>query len=429
MNLLFTNDRAGAYPPSWYAGTAPSLPLQPPLQGRVQADVCVIGAGYTGLSAALHLAQMGARVVVLEAQRIGFGASGRNGGQVGSGQRVDQMALERWLGQDHAQQLWGLGEDAKALVQTLLAQHQINADWTPGILSAARRPAERDWLNRYADHVARVYGYEAITALAPDQFQALLPSPAYCGGALDQGAGHVHPLKYALGLARAALDQGTVIHENSLVLTAKPGLVRTQTGHIEAPQILLACNGYLGGLNRHTTARVMPINNFIAATAPLDDPSKTLNTKAAVADQDFVVNYFRLSPDNRLLFGGGESYSTRFPADLDRTIRKPLARIFPHLADVPFTHTWGGTLAVTRSRMPFLAQPQPGLWTATGYSGHGVSMATLAGKLVAQAIQGQNSGFETVSKLPSLRFPGGASLRSPLLKLGMAWYALRDRIG
>ena len=433
MNLLDANDRAGQYPPSWYAATANALPPFAPLTGEVRADVCVVGAGYTGLSAALHLAQAGLSVVLLEAQRVGFGASGRNGGQLGSGQRVEQDGLEPLVGMEAAQKLWSLGEEAKDLVRALIRDHDIACDLKPGVAHIGFTARETDELHRYADHMRDHYGYDQIETLDRDACQALCPSPAYHGGTLDMGAGHLHPLNFALGLARAAQGAGVAIHEASRVQKITPGTkvrIDTDQGHVLADHAILACNGYLGDLNRQVAARVMPINNFIAATAPLgDDAARVLTRDVAVADTKFVVNYFRLSADKRLLFGGGESYGYRFPADIAAKVRKPMCEIFPHLRDVPIDYAWGGTLAITMRRLPYLARVAPNILSASGYSGHGLGTATHAGMLMARAIQGQAEGFDTMAALPIPAFPGGAALRSPLLVLAMSWYALRDRLG
>ena len=433
MNLLYVNDRRGAYPNSWYAATATPLDRFGPLKGETRADVCVIGGGYTGLSAALHLAQAGRRVVLLEAQRVGFGASGRNGGQLGSGQRQDQETLEKVLGLEHAKRLWQLGEDAKDLVKSLVAAHQIACHLKPGVAETVRDPRDVDDLHRHADHLRQTYGYEALEDLDAAGLQEVCRSPLYAGGVLDMGAAHLHPLNLALGLARAAAAAGVQIHEGAAVHhieKGNPAKVQTDAGHVRADHVILACNGYLGGLDRQVAARVMPINNFIAATEPLGDRvADVLPRDVAVADDRFVVNYFRLSHDGRLLFGGGESYGYRFPADIGAKVRKPLAEVFPHLANVPFDYTWGGTLAVTMKRLPYLARLTPNMLSASGYSGHGVGNAVQAGQLMALAIEGDGDGFDTMASIPTPSFPGGTSLRSPLLVLAMSWYSLRDRLG
>ncbi|MGY6549361.1 MAG: NAD(P)/FAD-dependent oxidoreductase [Roseinatronobacter sp.] len=430
MNLLFANDRAGAYPPSYYADTAPLLEPFPPLEGSRVADVCVIGAGYTGLSAALHLAQRGFSVVVLEAHRAGFGASGRNGGQVGPGQRIEQDAIESMMGPDDARKLWQIGLDARDLVQSLCAQHGIDAGYKPGVLHADWHARDVPHAHAYAEKLAREYAYTDLQPLDRDQVQAIVRTRAYQGGVLDQGAGHLHPLRYALGLARAARDAGAVIHEGTLVTDVTEGrevLVRTATGDVRAAHLLVAANGYLGRLVPQVAAKVMPINNFIIATEPLPEGS-VLTQPVAVADSKFVINYFRMSEDGRLLFGGGESYGYRFP-DLIRTVRKPMLQVFPQLRDTPISHAWGGTLAITMTRLPCFLRVGPNILSASGYSGHGVALASLAGQIMAEAVAGQAERFDVMARVKLPSFPGGAGLRSPLLALAMTWYALRDRLG
>ena len=433
MNLLYANDRRGEYPDSWYAATAEALPPYAPLAGAARADVCVVGAGYTGLSAALHLAEAGRDVVLLEAQRVGFGASGRNGGQIGSGQRMAQTALERLVGRDDAAHLWRLGDEAKALVKALVARHGIDCHLKPGVAHACFTAREMTDAHGYAAHLAERYGYGEVEALDREAMRALCPSPAYHGGTLDMGAAHLHPLAYVLGLARAADAAGVRIFEDSEARDVRTGAkvrVSTASGHVEADHLILACNGYLGELEPRVAARVMPINNFIVATEPLGDAAaRVLTRDVAVADSKFVVNYFRLSHDGRLLFGGGESYGYRFPRDIRATVRRPMREIFPHLADVALDYAWGGTLAITMKRMPCLARPGPGILSASGYSGHGVGMATLAGRLMAEAVRGQSAGFDCMARVPCPAFPGGTMLRSPLLALAMSWFALRDRLG
>jgi gamma-glutamylputrescine oxidase len=430
MNLLFANDRAGQYPDSYYAATARLLDPLPPLKGAVRADVCVIGAGYTGLSAALHLAQRGYSVVVLDAHRVGFGASGRNGGQVSSGQRIEQDAIERMLGRDDARKLWDIGEAAKHLVCDLVTQHNMDCGWTLGVLHADWQARDVPHTHAYADKLAAEYDYDKVEKLDRDAVQALVRSPAYQGGALDHGAGHLHPLRYCLGLARLALGAGAQIYEQSLVVNIHDGpraKVQTQSGHVDAEHVILATNGYLGGLVPQVATKVMPINNFIVATEPLP-AGHVLTRDIAVADSKFVINYFRLSEDGRLLFGGGESYGYRFP-DLEATVRKPMEQVFPQLKGVQITHAWGGTLAITVNRLPHFARVGRNMLSAAGYSGAGVGMATLAGQIMAETIAGQAERFDVMAGIPLPSFPGGRALRNPLLVLAMTWFALRDRLG
>ena len=432
MNLLHVNDTAGEYPPSYYAATRADFAPCPAVKGEVRADVCVVGAGYTGLSAALHLAQKGLSVVVLEAHRVGFGASGRNGGQVGSGQRQDQIWIEKVMGREAAHRLWALAEDAKALVRGLIAEHAMPCTFHPGIAHACWSETEVRDTHAYAEKLHRDYGYDQLQPLDRAGIQALIGSKAYKGGEVDRGAGHVHPLNYAIGLARAAQKAGAVIHERSEVTRIAQGekpVVHTATGQVVCDHVVLAANGYLGGLEPSVAAKVMPINNFIVATEPLGAHAvEILAEPIAVADTKFVVNYWRLSEDNRLLFGGGESYGYRFP-DLIKTVRKPMLEVYPQLANARIDYAWGGTLAITLNRMPCFTRPARNVLSASGYSGHGVAMATLAGKLMAEAVAGQAAGFDLMASLPQPRFPGGAALRWPLLVLAMTWFSMRDRLG
>ena len=432
MNLLHVNDRAGEYPASWYAATATPLAPFPALTGDTRADVCIVGGGYTGLSAALHLAQRGYDVVLLEAHRVGFGASGRNGGQVGSGMRQDQDWIEAQVGTDWAHRLWDLAEEAKALVRSLIRDHDMPVPFNPGVAHACRSAGEVTAAHRSADKLRRDYDYHHIDTLDGAEIRRLIGSTEFVGGEVDRDAGHIHPLNYALGLAKGAAAAGARLHERSEVVEIVQGkrpVVCTATGRVTCDQVILAANGYLGRLEPKVAARVMPINNFILATEPLGDRSKEmLSEPVAVADSRFVVNYWRLSDDNRLLFGGGESYGYRFP-DIIKTVSKPMLAVYPQLRGTKIDYAWGGTLAITMNRMPCLARPAKNILSASGYSGHGVAMATLCGKLLAEATAGQAERFDVLATIPQPAFPGGPALRWPLLVLAMTWYSLRDRLG
>lgn len=431
--LLFANDVAGQYPNSWYAATADFMPPQPPLQGAQTCDVAIVGAGYTGLSAALHLAQAGLDVRVLEAQRVGFGASGRNGGQLWSGQRQGQPYLERLMGRDDARKLWDLGEEAKALVHHLIAAHQIDCDYHPGLAYYGFSKGEMQGLHADADYLQDNYGYDHITKLDADRGRAYCTAAQYHGGVLDMGAGHLHPLKFALGLARAAQSAGAVIYEGSHVTKITPGarpVLHTDQGQLQAGHVILAGNGYLEGLAPKVSARVLPINNYILVTEPLGDTMQSVLPQAvAVGDTKFVVNYYRPTPDGRLLFGGGESYGLHFPRDIAAKPYRPMVDLFPQLKGVRVDYAWGGTLGITMRRMPYLVRLSDNMLSASGYSGHGLGTATHAGALMAQAILGQADGFNTMARIPCAPFPGGRFLRSPLMALAMTWFALRDRLG
>ncbi|MEO8444143.1 MAG: FAD-binding oxidoreductase [Gammaproteobacteria bacterium] len=403
-----------------------------PLRGTATADVCVIGAGYTGLSTALHLAERGYSVVVLEGRQVGWGASGRNGGQLGTGQRREEAELEARFGRDTARQLFALGLAGRDLVRELVHRHAIDCDLTAGQLLCAAKPAHASDLARRSARLAKDYGYPHQRVLSRRELRALVDSPIYHGGVRDAGAAHLQPLNYVLGIARACLAAGVRIYEESAVTgyTGRaPVVVRTADGEVRARYVVLACNGYLGGLEPRIANRIMPINNFILATAPLGDAAaRLIADPACVHDTLFVVNYFRLSPDGRLLFGGGENYSRRFPADLKGFVRRHMLRVFPQLQAVPVDYAWGGTLAITMNRLPHVGRLAPEIYFAQGYSGHGVSTGTLAGQLLAEAIAGTAERFDVLARVPPPPFPGGTLLRWPGLVLGMLWFALRDRL-
>jgi gamma-glutamylputrescine oxidase len=418
---------------SWYFATASGLVDRPRLEERLRTDVCVVGGGYTGLSAALELAMAGRSVVLLEGHRVGAGASGRNGGVLGMGQRKDQDELERWLGTAAAARLWQVALDANALVRERIHRYHIDCDLKDGVLHAAHRRRHVAGYWAYVDHLAERYDYHRCRKIDAGEMADMLGMETYHGGYLDAGGGHLHPLNLALGLARACEQHRVHVFEHSTVLDYRQDQgrfsVRTAAGEVDAEFLVLACNGYLGRLARGIDAYQMPINNFVLATAPLGEArARQLNRDdVAVVDSRFVVNYFRLSPDHRLIFGGGENYSPRFPRDLKRFVRKFLLQVYPQLGDVAVDYAWGGTLAITLKRMPHFGRSGNLLW-AQGYSGHGVAMANMGGKLLAEAITGCGERFDLFARLPHLRFPGGRYLRWPALVAGMLYYALLDKL-
>lgn len=410
---------------NWYAATAGEVSGRPPLKGDISVDVCIVGAGFTGLGAARALAGR-ASVVVLEAGRIGCAASGRNGGQVHTGQRRDQAWLEKAVGRDDATALWRLAEDARSHFQTLT--DSIACDWRPGMIHARHKPNSEAEDAAYAELMASRYGYDQLALIDAADLAAELGTDVYHGGLIDRGGGHVHPLKLAQGMA-----QGPAIHENTRAESwRREGgkiVVETATGRVTCEQLILSGDGLLNAMAGKARARVMPINNFIAVTAPLDDVADTLiRSNAAVSDSRFVVNYFRKTPDGRLLFGGGENYRPGFPSDIAGMVRKNLAKVYPQLANIPITHAWGGTLGITMSRMPYVGEIAPGVRVASGYSGQGVMLAPYVGKLLADAAMGDAAGVELLSRAPTPPFPGGRLLRWPLTVAGLTWYALRDRL-
>jgi len=432
MDILTANDKQGQYPASYYAATAQSLPEFPAAAGDITCDVCVIGGGYTGLSAALHLAQSGVDVVLIDAHRVGWGASGRNGGQVSGGQRLDQDSLEKMVGTTRAHALWDMSLDSISLVKDLIKQHKIDCGYTDGIIHADHRARFVAATHDYAEKLAKDYDYHLMTPLDRDAMRAHVGSDNYFGGSLDLGSGHLHPLNFALGLAAAAQKAGARLFENSratALTEGAPATVKTAMATIKAGHVIVAANGYLGKLHPALARRIMPINNFIVATEPLSESmaKSLIRDKHAVADSRFVINYFRLSQDRRMLFGGIETYSYTFPRDIAAKVSKPMLQIYPHLKGTRIDYAWGGTLGITRSRMPNVMRIGETILSAGGFSGHGVAMATLSGKIMAEAIAGRRENFDLLRDVPTPAFPGGTLLRFPLLVLAMTWFAMRDK--
>ncbi|MFN0262510.1 NAD(P)/FAD-dependent oxidoreductase [Tepidamorphus sp. 3E244] len=418
---------------SYYAATANPFEACAPLTGDMRADVCVIGGGYAGLSAALHLAEKGFAVTLLEAERIGWGASGRNGGQLHPGMRRDQATLEASVGKEHARRLWDLGEDARHLVGNLIDRHRIDCAYTPGLIHGIHKPAYVDEYRRDVEHLRETYGYDLISLLKKSELEAKVGAKGYHGGTLDMGGGHLHPLNFALGIAGAAQRAGASLHEQSRVTKIERGRkvrVETEGGSVTADFCVVACNGYLDRLLPEVARRVLPINNFIATTKPLSDEMarSLIRDREAVSDSRFVVYYYRLTPDNRMLFGGGESYSSQFPSDIAGFVHPHMTSVYPQLEGVEIDHAWGGTLAITMKRMPYIDRLDANLYTLGGFSGQGVGIAPLSGQLVAEAIGGQMERFDVFSTLKTPEFPGGTMLRRPIMALALMWFALRDRL-
>ena len=423
------------YPDSWYRASAELLPEQSSLQGDVLADVCVIGAGYTGLSAALHLAKAGKQVVILEASRVGWGASGRNGGHVGTGQRADQFALEKWYGKETAKELWRLGLEAVDLVESLVEDHSIDCELGRGNIHYAAKPAHVGELREEIEHLETAYDYHELRGVEKADLCSLSSAQGFHYAMVDEGARHLHPLKYCLGLARAAMAADVTIYEQSKATQLKVegggAVVQTSSGSIRADRVVLACNGYLEKLYPPITSNIMPINNFIVATEPLsEEMARQLNPlNASLSDSLFVINYWKLSEDRRLIFGGGETYSDKFPSSITDFVRPHLLGVYPELADTRLEFGWGGTLAITLNRMPDMGVKQGVVYYAQGFSGHGVPTATMAGKLMAQSIVDSCEDFDLMTGLKTISFPGGPLLRRPSLVAGMLFYSLLDKLG
>ena len=421
---------------SWYAASAPTPPSYPKLRGEVATDVCVIGGGYTGLSTAIHLRKLGFNVVLLESRRVGWGASGRNGGHVGTGQRADQASLEKWVGLSHAKELWRLGLEAVDLVCNLIDEFKIDCDLAEGNLHLAAKKRHLSGFREEVDHLSRVYGYDKLRFIDSKETLWMTQARGMHGGLLDSGARHLHPLKYALGLADAAASLGAELYERSHVVSYQDSgnnqvEVRTAEGVVRSRFTVLACNGYLGDLEPRIAGNIMPINNFILATEPLNAEQRTLVTRdnVSLSDSLFVINYWKLSADGRLLFGGGETYSPKFPKDIQSFVWPYMLKIYPQLANASVEYGWGGTLGITMNRMPDFGRLDKRTFYAQGFSGHGVPTATMAGYLLAAAISGDTEDFSRMVAVPTQRFPGGTLLRRPGQIAAMLFYSLLDRIG
>lgn len=416
---------------SYYDATANTRVAYPSLQSHERADICIIGAGYTGLSSALHLAQRGYKVIVLEAESVAFGASGRNGGHVGIGQRADQADLEDKLGHDAASVLWDMGLEAVDTVKALISDHDIKCDLKHGDMHLAHKARLCDGLKEEVEFLADRYNFTDMEYIPQERLSEFVGSDGFYAGVWDKASCHLHPLNYALGLADAAVKAGVTIYEHSRVLSygGAPLVIKTGEGQVTATEIILACNGYIEKLEPKINGYIMPINNFVLATEPLSDElaNAIIPKDTSMADSRFVINYWKLSADNRLVFGGGENYRRGFPKDIKNFVRKYMLQIYPQLGSTKIDYGWGGTLAITMNRLPHFGRVEDNIWHMQGYSGHGVPTATFAGKLVAEAISGKLERFDVMAQLPTHKFPGGTLLRWPGMVSAMLYYSLRDR--
>lgn len=419
--------------PSYYQATAKGRTSFAQLLGEQQSDVCIIGGGYTGTSAALHLAEAGFSVTLLEANDIGWGASGRNGGQVCQGHNMGHAELTKQLGKDAADALWQASVDSVELVKELVHRLQIDCDLTPGVLHVAYKKRHLEHIQSAVDYKQNILKYNGVKFLSAQQVADKLGTTRYFGGEWYEEGAHLHPLNFVLGLANAAHEKGAKIYQQSRVTSYQIGrqcLVKTDHGQVRCRYLVFACNGYLGHLNEPAARKIMPINNFIIATEPLpEEIAERINPeRIAVADSKFVVNYYRLSSDRRMLWGGGENYSPRFPKDIAGFVKKHMIETYPELDRFNIDYAWGGTLAITLNRMPYIARQQDNVFVAQGYSGHGVALATYAGASIAKAIQGQETDLQTFERLPCKDFPGGTLLRWPGQVAGMLYYSMLDRL-
>lgn len=415
---------------SYYAATAHERTVRSGIRGDSRCDVAVIGGGFTGLSAALACAERGFSVILVEVAQIGFGASGRNGGQLIPGLRWTASELEEEFGSERADALFDLcWRDNR--VKARIARHGIDCNLKAGHLEAAWTLRDFDAIRREADYLAKRFNY-ASNVVAKADMPAHIATPLYQGGVHDPQGGHFHPLNYAVGLAQAAEAAGVDIRESHRAFriedTADGLRVNTDRAEIDARYVIDATDSWIGDVEPDLGRYTIPIMNYNIATAPLENADRLLPGDAAVADSRFVLNYFRLSADKRLIFGGGERYSQTPPRDIAAFVRPFMAEVFPQIADAKIDFGWGGAVAVTRNRLPHVGR-RGNVFYAHGFSGHGALVTTLAGELVAEAMAGTAERFDVLASLPSRPFPGGKWLRRPLATLGLLWYALRDRLG
>ncbi len=417
-------------PQGYYAASAGAERPFPRLSGHAAADICVIGGGYTGLSAALHLAEAGARVVLVEAQQIGFGASGRNGGQIHTGLRKEQAALERWLGQAHARDLWDLTEDAKALVRGLIAKHGIECALKDGLVIAAHDRRALHALAEDTAHIGARYGYSA-RMMDGEETAEMLGTRHYPGARLDRGGGHLHPLRFARGLAVAADRAGAVIWEHSRAhaFETEGSRIRIRCGHGEAiaDKLILACDAFTGEIAPQLEPYIAHVESFIVATTPLPPhlADAVVPGDMAVADTRHVLDYYRKSADNRLLFAGRESYFFR-PRDIASLVRPRMLRVFPALADTHIEYAWSGTVGITATRMPHFGALNERVFFAHGYSGQGVALATLGGQLLGEAALGNRERFDVFARVPAKPFFGGRLLKKPMVAAALFGFKVMD---
>ncbi|UHS60388.1 FAD-binding oxidoreductase [Agrobacterium vaccinii] len=416
---------------SWYQDSLSERPEYAAMDGSRTVDVAIIGGGFTGLQAAYNLAKAGVSVALVEGYRFGDGASGRNGGQFGTGQRAWPDDLEKDIGFERSKALFDIAESAKHYVLDFAREHAIDMEFLPGQLNVLHKASyERDY-RKSVEAMRSRYGYSHVSFMEKAETAQRLGSDHYHFGVRDTGTGHIHPLKLVIGLAKAAKAAGAQIFEmtpaKSIAQSGGKTLIKTSSGTITSNRVLIATNAHIGNLEPVTAAHVMPIRSFIGATVPLDDFPDIIPGKEAVADSRFVVRYFRKTPDNRLLFGGREAYTADSPRDISKHIRKQIAEIYPALNAIEMTHAWGGSVGITLTRQPFVREVMPGVMSIGGYSGHGVMLANYCGKLYADMVVAKDKALDQFASLDVPSFPGGTTLRAPLLFLALSWYALRDR--
>ena len=403
------------------------------LQGRVSADICVVGAGLAGLSAALELRAKGYSVAVIEAKTVGWGASGRNGGQAIVGYASDE-AIESQFNQDDCKRAWNMTVEALQLIRQRIADHAIECDFVPGYMSMAVNEKKGRQLAQASVDIQNRYGYE-MQAISASEIKNWIASERFHSGAFDPQSGHLHPLKYTLGLAQAARAAGVQIFEDSpvveIVRAAKP-LVKTAQGEVACDFVVLAGNVYLDVYGKavapELNKRIMPVGTYIVATESMgkERADALIRQRSAVCDTNFVLDYFRPTADHRMLFGGRVSYSSATPFNLIASMRKRMLAVFPQLADLDVPYAWGGFVDITMNRGPDFGRLGKNIYYLQGFSGHGLALTGMAGKLVAESIAGQAERFDLLAKIKHHPFPGGKLMRTPALVLGMLYYQIKD---
>jgi len=426
---------------SYYAAGVPRTQAYAALQEAIDCDIAIVGGGLAGLSAAIELADQGLDVVLLEARQVGWGGSGRNGGQALAGLACDQASVEALVGPDDAKRIWAMTLEALDLIHARCRRFAIDCDWRSGFLSVAVNEKKGRELQQWQADMAARYDHDTVWIASKDLPQ-WIASPRYHSGVYDARSGHLNPLKYSLGLARAAAQSGVRIFEHSAVTRLVPGpIVRLSTAHGEAraAHVLLAGNVYLQGVARMLERRIMPVGTYIVASEPLDAAllRSLIPSRAAVCDTNFVLDYFRPSLDHRLLYGGRVSYSAHTPFNLKRNMQRRMAATFPQLREAQVEYAWGGFVDITLNRAPDFGRlcdvdddlpSASNVYYLQGFSGHGLALTGLAGKLVAEAIAGNAARFDTFARIRHRPFPGGRLLRMPALVAGMAYYRLRDML-
>ena len=418
---------------SYYAASRNQQVEYPALTGSVDTDVCVIGAGYTGLSTALFLLEHGFSVTVLEAARVGFGASGRNGGQIVNSYSRDIDAIERQVPAEQARLLGDMAFEGARIIRDRVARYGIECDLKDGGVFAAITPKQLGHLEAQKKLWER-YGHTQLELMDQQRIREVVGTDRYIGGMLDMSGGHIHPLNLALGEAAAVARLGGAIHEQSPATRIERGerpVVHTPNGQVRANFVVVAGNAYLGGLVPELAAKSMPCGTQVITTEPLSDElaRSLLPQDYCVEDCNYLLDYFRLSADKRLIYGGGVVYGARDPADIESIIRPKMLKTFPQLKDVKIEFTWTGNFLLTLSRLPQVGRLGDNIYYSQGCSGHGVTYTHLAGKVLAEALRSQAERFDALASLPHYPFPGGQLMRVPFTALGAAYYQLRDRLG